>query len=303
MNWSVKMRESIKQGSRALASRLSGQPLNVRGFVFAANFVLVAGIGLLSARVFWLVVEPAGAVAPVLPHMARATSGPASEIAGPVIDRTRVTRSNPFGFETLAEAVAADAPETSLNLKLIGSRMTSGGDEGMAIIVTPDNKAGRYVPGAVLIEGVTLVSVLSDRVLLSKNGQFESLYLSSAEGNLSVLTPAGEPPRGVRPTLPGVSARVSMLTPQALRQVSFVPVERDGAIAGYRLAGQGGGQDVLSGAGLQPGDIIVGLDGDPIFDFEPADILDRMSGGSSVKLSIERDGRVFELSLGFEAGR
>ncbi|MFN3913072.1 type II secretion system protein N [Hyphomonas sp.] len=303
MNWSVRMRESIKQSSRALASRLSGQPLNVPALVLMANLVLVAGIGLYSARVFWLVVEPAGAVAPVLPHLARAWGGPAAAVAAPVIDRTRVTRFDPFGFQTLAQAVVAEAPETSLNLKLIGSRMTSGGDEGMAIIVTPDNKAGRYVPGAVLIEGVTLVSVLADRVLLSKNGQFETLYLSSSEGNLSVLTPAGEPPRGVRPTLPGVSAITSVLTPQALSQVSFVPVERDGAIAGYRLTNQSGGQDVLSGAGLQSGDIIVGLDGDPIFDFEPADLLDRMSGGSSVKLSIERDGRVFELSLGFEAGR
>jgi general secretion pathway protein C len=303
MNWSVRMQESIKQGSRALVSRVSGQPLNVRPILFLTNLVLVAGIGLVCARVLWLLVEPAGAVAPILPHMARTWSGSSAGVEGPVNDRTRVTRADPFGFQTLTQAAVAEAPETSLNLKLIGSRMTSGGDDGMAIIVTPDNKAGRYFPGAVLIEGVTLVSVLSDRVLLSKNGQFETLYLTSAEGHLSVLTPAGEPPRSVRPTLPGVSATASVLTPQALRQVSFIPVERDGALVGYRIAIESGAPDVLSDAGLQSGDIIVGLDGDPIFDFEPADLLDRMSGGSSVKLSIERDGRVFELSLGFEAGR
>ncbi|OYW83462.1 MAG: hypothetical protein B7Z22_12535, partial [Hyphomonas sp. 32-62-5] len=60
MNWSVRMRESIKQGSRVLASRLSGQPLNVRPLLFMVNLALVAGIGLVSARVVWLLIEPAG---------------------------------------------------------------------------------------------------------------------------------------------------------------------------------------------------------------------------------------------------
>src|SRR3990167_802537 len=117
MNWPVRMQESIKQGSRALVSRVSGQPLNVRPILFLTNLVLVAGIGLVSARMVWLLVEPAGAVAPVLPHMARTWSGFPAAAEGPVKDRTRVTRADPFGVQTLTQAAVADAPETSLNLK------------------------------------------------------------------------------------------------------------------------------------------------------------------------------------------
>jgi general secretion pathway protein C len=303
MNWSVMMRELINKGILWLTPQENSRPLDVQPIVFALNVVLVAGLGLLCARVLWLLVEPTGTVAPVVLPIAGAKNGSGSNSVGPVVDRTRLVRDDFFGSPLATESVVEDAPESTLNLKLVGSRMTTEASAGMAMIVTPDNKTGRYYPGDTLIDGVTLVSVMSDRVLISKNGAIESLYLSSAEGELSVLATAEDGQTVARATPNRQGATTGVLSVQAFGQVSFAPIERDGTLAGYRVSNRNSGQDVLSSAGLRSGDIIVGLDGSPIYDFEPADVLDRLSGGSSATLSIERDGRVFELSLKSEAGR
>ena len=245
--------------------------------------------GVLAARLIWVVIEPGGAVSQTAP-IPRYETGLAS--SGAVIaDTNLLTSQNPFDIAAgTGEIILEDAPETSLNLQLIGTRTSSDETAGSATILTPDNRASVYAPGEEVIQGVVLERVLADeQVLLRRNGVLESLKMREEE--FSVITREGssaaenETPRAHS----AVTGRVE--DGGALyRSLQIAPYFEGENVSGYRLTPRGDGQLMLA-AGLQPGDVLVALDGDGIADIELEDFSDRLLNGSSVTLTVLREGK------------
>lgn len=281
--------ESLK----GMARRAAGPALRI------AETGMVVAFGLVCARLVWLVVDPGGAVSPNIPVRAASAPAGATEMAVET-DISRLMRENPFGTGPSVIADIPDAPETSLNLKLRGVRASSQKDDGIALITTPDNRTAAYTPGDAILDGVVLHRIYGDRVTLRKAGQIETLIMVGGAGLLSVLTvPGEEAPEAFRTTgdASALIARADLIS-----NLTIDPVHREGAFIGYRI-GTHGDTSVLTSAGLQPGDIVVGMDGGSITDMPPAELAKKFSRPEALRLRIDRDGRIVEQTLVPEEAR
>jgi type II secretion system protein C len=87
---------------------------------------------------------------------------------------------------SLTEKKAIDAPETNLNLTLLGVLFNPNQEESRAIIAEQGKSHKSYKVGDPLPRKATLYSIEAERVILSRNGKHESLKLKKLHlpGNL-----------------------------------------------------------------------------------------------------------------------
>lgn len=252
-------------------------------------------LGVLLARLVWVYIEPGGAVSQTVTLPRYSVSNAAiSKVAA---ETNLLTTLNPFDIDAASgEIIIEEAPETGLNLELVGSRATSNDSQASATIRTPDNVASVYKPGEEVIPGVVLEQVLADQqVLLRRNGVLESLRTKGRGDGFLVLTEDGEreqPQVSTETPAPSVpSGPFRVEDGRALFNSMSIQGVRDGnSIIGYRLSARDGG-NLMRTAGLQPGDVLIGFDGDGIAELEPADVRDRLVNGAVITLSVERQGK------------
>ncbi len=156
--------------------------------------VLALLFGILLSRMVWVFVEPGGAVSQTSPLPRYSASSAVSNNID--AETSLLTNLNPFDIDAASgEIVIEEAPETALNLDLLGSRAATNDRFASAIIRTPDNVASVYKPGDEIISGVTLEQVLPDQqVLLRRNGVLESLRKLGRSEGLAVITEDGVQP-------------------------------------------------------------------------------------------------------------
>lgn len=108
-------------------------------------------------------------------------------VVDPVVaDRTLLAGSDPF----FAGAPAGeDLPVTSLPLSLHGVRADTVTGRGTAIIALADGQQAVFTVGDMLTEGVRLVQVAIDHVVIEREGVREALWMTSDSG--SAVAPAG----------------------------------------------------------------------------------------------------------------
>ena len=271
---------------------------------------LVIFLALLAARLAWTVIAPTESVADFanrpLPSPMQASSSSLTIAA----DRTVLIRDNPFS-QGNAEPVIVDAPETSLNLKLIGLRMsTEGTDAGNAIITTPNGRVENFSVGEEIIAGVSLERILSDRIIISRDGASETLMLGGRGAGLSVIT---DDSRTIDANALNVgevdqSQNLNTESSQNIGQlagpeeffgaVSASPELQDGTLVGYRLSPIGA-TDTMRRAGLEPGDILQSIDGVPVTDLNVSGLLDSISEIETAELLVNRDGSTQTVRLSF----
>jgi general secretion pathway protein C len=235
-----------------------------------------------------------------------------SPISNPVQPRVNAAQLNtdfdPFYREAAGEEIieiGTGAPETTLNLKLVGRR---AGENGSAILQTADGAQKSYNIGETIIDGVTLKAVKPDYVVLSQSGRVERLSMtrsgeaflirdgsqgggaavrSSAPSTIGTHSPA-EGRAGQQPTLSTL-----------LNEMSFVRLGRAGAVRGYRIRPKNG-SEVLTQYGLAPGDIITQIG--PIDltspSFNPSQLAPMLSGRKTVNVNLIRGQTAMNVSLG-----
>ncbi|MCR9269582.1 MAG: type II secretion system protein N [Henriciella sp.] len=269
--------------------------------------LLVGVVAILAARLAWLLISPTDSVAK---QVDRPLPSPIQSTASGVsvtTDRSVLIQDNPFQ-QGAVEDIIEDVPETNLNLRLNGLRMSGeGGASGNAIIETPDGVGKNYRVGDEIIPGVTLERILSDRVIIIRDGATETLMLGGRVAGLSVISdgsqavaPSASPSieRGnSRTSLPPISGRIS--GPEILfAAVSPVPVQTSGRVVGYRLNPRGD-VGIMREAGLEPGDVLVRVDGADVGEFDIDEVLDRLSGVETTILQVERNGTARTIRLEF----
>ncbi|MEH6695663.1 MAG: type II secretion system protein N [Hyphomonas sp.] len=273
-----------------------------------ANLVLAAILGLLAARVVWLLVEPGGAVSQPVPLPASTSNASASSPLASA-DVVALTRSNRFGAPATLVDVLPDAPATSLNLSLRGVRAVAAeaGEANplqvsIAIIKTPDGRALTYNPGDTIIDGVTLDRVLTDRVLIRKGGALETLMMESNADALAVLSMPGQEGMiqgGQR--LPVVESRPATIDRALLASLNISPVVEEGNLVGYRLTTPGSAA-VLSGTGIESGDILTTLDGTPVRDIDMQSVTERLARSPEISMMVRRGNADVPVTLRFPEG-
>jgi general secretion pathway protein C len=265
---------------------------------FVIEVILAIVFALLLARIFWLVVEPGGAVSDVRPLPSAGLER--AQAVKVTSDRVILARANPFSLTATPPLEISDAPETSLNLMLRGLR-ASGSDGGVAMIVLPEGDMGVFHTGDEILDNVFLSEIYADRVTLNKNGRIEALMMDRT-GSLSVVTRPGEP-RVKGDPLPanamGSSPEAASFSRDMLLELSFEPVEGDGTLKGY-VVGTYGNEAALEASGFEKDDLITKVDGVGVAEIGLSGLMDQMTSFDSMTLTVERGDPPKELDLRLE---
>jgi len=111
------------------------------------------------------------------------TGGGASAARLPV---DRVAEWDLFGraapVNTAPVTAPTEAPKTRLQLTLRGVAASKAGEDAHAIIADPSGRERRYRQGEAVPGGASLAEVHENRVLLLRNGRYETLPLAKVEG-------------------------------------------------------------------------------------------------------------------------
>lgn len=254
-----------------------------------ATIVLVVVLAAQAASLLWRLLSPADD---------GASGQPTVEIAAaPAVDLTSIVNGHLFGIAAISGDPAA-APASTANLVLAGTLAGSDPEQGWAIIGASAQAARVYAVGAALPGGSRLAAVYPDRVILERSGARESLSLprlSGGGGPVPVAYNAANTQgvslaEGVRQLLAQDPAAANeMMRPQ--------PVFAGGQLRGYRVY-PGRNRAQFARLGLQPGDLVIAVNGAELTDPNRGlEVLRGVGQGAAVNLTIDRNGQRQQLTV------
>jgi general secretion pathway protein C len=106
-----------------------------------------------------------------------AKAAPQAPLHAHTLDLAAITNAHLFGAAPVAPQDGANAPQTSIPLVLTGTIAGNDPQNGLAILGQTAQTAKVYAVGDNVPGGAKLHSVYSDRVVVDRNGQLESLAL------------------------------------------------------------------------------------------------------------------------------
>ena len=287
-----------------------------------ARWLLVAGIAYTLATTVLYFLSP-----PVTdPTSGQPTRSPAATRPAP--DLNAIVASNLFGTagETAAQQPAEEpAVVTRLPLELLGAIVADDPDSSVAIISQRGRQGERYRIGEEVPGNATLVEVHRDHVVLRRAGTRETLHFPEPGESLAARTVFEPADAGMDDTFAdmemmqqyeaqnpdtGSADQMDVEDPtiqdlvdeyrseleenpeSALDELGVSPVS-EGAAEGYRI-GDLAHSPYLSQTGLQPGDVILSVNGRPVGDLSQ----DRLELGNvlaqgSARLEVQRGNRRF----------
>jgi general secretion pathway protein C len=259
--------------------------------------LLAALIGWQLATLFWRVAAPDELWSP-LPVDTVATD----DAGNTRTDPDTIIRAQLFGVAGAEPEVAiANAPDTTLNLKLLGILHGDTPEQSRALINTGGSNEAPFAVGADITRGVTLEQIFADRVILMRQGRAETLRLEKDAP--ATYTAAAEPRGGTDPDavslpqLAQVRDQILQDPSQAANYLRIQPASSGGSMQGYRIY-PGRDRALFNAAGLRPGDLVTEINGTPLNDASKAlEMLTNLSTASNVSLTIERGGNAQSVSI------
>lgn len=264
-----------------------------------AAAVMVIAIGWQATRLVWSFAPyptpETTALKPIALSSAQQSGNGVSEAE---IDR--LVNAHLFGESKQEDsAPAADyldpsaAPDTTLNLELLGTITSEAPEESFALIFERGKETKVYAIGDSLARGTRLHAVYLDSVLLDRGGKLEALRLpkedESNNRNPSRRASASRRTQTLSsPTVANVIANTETKLTDILRPQ---PVFADGQQRGYRLY-PGRERSKFAALGLRPGDLVTEINGTALNDpTSGMEIFQSMGEATSVTVTIERNGQ------------
>ncbi|HZR36659.1 MAG TPA: type II secretion system protein GspC [Nevskia sp.] len=258
----------------------------------AVDVVLAVLIARLLAQLVWALVPAPAAAAWQPAPVAVAAPNPADRI-----DVNRIIGAHLFGVYNPAPAKSdiAKAPDTTLNLTLLGILANSKNKAASRALISSGSEEKPYSVNDAISAGVTLYAIFPDRVVLSRNGQLETLRLDKDQPNSDAAPLAvaeGNANDGAAQSLAQI--RQQMLANPAKVQdyirVQPAPNATGNGQMGYRIF-PGRDRAVFAGAGLHPGDVVTAINGVQLDDpAKSLQLLSDLSQAGSVTLTVQRGG-------------
>lgn len=235
------------------------------------QMLLVAVLAFQGVRLAWMVVLPA----PI--------GSPAIAVADTPSTVTWTTGFDPF-FPATTSAQAADASGITLH------GISRGPAGSSAIIGRIEGGQASFQPGESIQPGVRLTSIGADHVVLENGQGAERLGFGQGGGDASVPTSL--------PTAASANAApATALDPaRLLEQAGLAPREVGGKISGYTLIPRGDGA-MLRQAGLQPGDVVLSVNGQELTRESYQDLAELMAGQPNLEITVQRDGATRTLTV------
>ncbi|MEA1072869.1 type II secretion system protein N [Sphingomonas sp. LY160] len=255
-----------------------------------AKALLLAGIAVAIAQLFWAVVSPVGPLGE--------WKAPRARTLAPAVQQAVLAVVDPF-FRGGAGPVGAAA--AAIDVKLFGIRGEGLGG-GAAIIGTPDGAQESFSVGQDVAPGVKLVAVHFDYVVLDRGGgQQQRLFLDQDKASEMVASAPAAPSS----TAPAASLAegAGSLSVGAMREAfNFAPRAQGGRISGISVLA---GADAASFAasGFRPGDVIVAVNGARInSSADVAQLQTSIAPGARLLLTVERGSETVPIALNVAGG-
>jgi len=268
------------------------------------NILLVIWLAWVLAELSWALLPGAGkseqlsvevAPAPVAEQQLR-------------IDERQIASWHIFGEAgkaPLVKKTAVNAPETRLKLTLRGvfaSDDSSSASEARAIIGDPRGKEESYAPGDPLPGGAKLSEIYPDRIILERNGRFETLRLpkkimKTGSARINSRSRGRTVPAGGAAAFSKYRSEIKKNPASLMNYIRATPERNNGKFIGFRLqAGKDPG--AMKELGLKPGDVVTSINGVQID--SPAKGMKAMQAlgkGNSINVTLLRGGQETSVSL------
>lgn len=218
-------------------------------------------------------------------------------------DVSAIVSAHLFGVyqPTVVTAQAArDMPETPLNLTLMGIFAGTSEDYSRALIAQQGGSEQAYAPGDRVTSGVVLQKIMTDRVILQRDGRLETLRLekdkpSTAEAPAAVETASAD--AGGTQDLIRVRDEMLRDPSKASEYMRVQPAQQNGQLRGYRVY-PGRDRAAFNSTGLRPGDLVTSVNGVELNDAGRAlQLLGQLAQSNQINMTIERGGQPQNINL------
>src|SRR5580698_6412268 len=228
----------------------------------------------------------------------KATPVHANPVHARALDLAAINNAHLFGAAPAPKVDAANAPATSMPLVLTGIIAGNDPQNGLAIIGPTPQAAKVYAVGDTIAGGPKLHSVYTDRVVIDRDGQLESLALphQMAVGNA--------PPPSAALLQGGDNAALERMRRMISEQPGLIgdvlrpqPVMDHGHMNGFRVY-PGRDRQAFQRLGLRPGDQVTAINGTPLDDRDRSEqILKTLSSSSEARVTVIRGTQTQDLVL------
>lgn len=249
------------------------------------EIVLLSLLAIQCARLLWAVATPVDPLGDWrLPSL----------VAGTEQSRLALLRGfDPFFRLSQGQS---EAVVTSLQLNLYGVRVNEATGQGSAIIAGPDDVQTSYAVGDEILPGVTLKSVTFDSVVILRGAAEETLFLDQ-----STPAPVAEPtPAEATDTMldsQPTPAGQSVTPAQIQSDIRFMPRTDNGRVTGFVVRPNGSGAAFRT-AGFRDGDIVVGINGQPVSSAaQLQQAAAGLAGGGNLAVSVERGSDIVPIAI------
>ena len=210
-----------------------------------------------------------------------------------------------FGQSDSIGTASASAPTTPTRLPLNLRAVFVSTDPGQstAIISQRNNSGKLYSPGDMLPGSAKLASIEATRVILSRAGTREELAFKSdfkAKKGIQAATIAPQQAAQTSPAAPAnPQSNALQLINAQLAQDPDETLEKIGVSrrseGGYRI-GSTANQPFLAQSGLQPGDVVLSINGRPLGDINVDRLaLTNLANAGSVSVELLRNGQTLTI--------
>ncbi len=234
------------------------------------EWLALALLAAVLARLVWAVVTPVT---------------PLGDWQPPALVTARVDRSIIGSFDPFFRQQVDDGAATvsSGGMTLVGTRVDTVSGRGSAIITTGDGVQASFLVGETVQPGVSLRAVAFDSVTLDRGGTPEKLFLDQSAATAPVT-----------PESAGIATGAT--APRLAADVQVTPRLQGSTITGYVLTPKGSGS-AFAAAGLQPGDVLVSVDGASVTSLGDPATLARQLDAGGIEIGVERGGRIVKLRI------
>jgi len=271
--------------------------------MWVINLLLVIWIASMLATVTWDLLSPAesvdeieviteSAAVPVNPDRQLISQMPSWHLMGAASQGNKPVKTN----------APVEAPETKLNLILKGALASNDPQHARAIIADPRGKEEQYAVGAQLPGNAELSEIHPDRIILKRNGRFETLRLPrdkvSSNTVASRTVSARKTVTSPRERLNSARQQLQQGSTNLSNLVRATPKRgKGGKTIGYALS-PGRDPDLFAQVGLQEGDVAIQINDIKLDNpTNSARALKSMQSGESVSVTVMRNGQEEILSL------
>ncbi|MGH8504966.1 MAG: type II secretion system protein GspC [Stenotrophobium sp.] len=263
----------------------------------AVTALLVAAVACVAAQLVWTLVP--------IPQAGQWRPAPAATsftpVAGPKLETILDARLFGLYQSTVNSQDQQAAPDTQLNLTLLGIFAGTDKELSRAVIAPQGGEEKPFAIGDDVVKGVSLQGIFPDRVILSRGGQLETLRLdrdqpNSGNGFVASNSNAAD---GISAQLTQIRQQILQNPNRAAEYIRVQPAMVNGQMNGYRIY-PGSNPAIFNGSGLHPGDLVTAVNGIQLNDTQKAlQMLNDLSNASSVSLVVDRGGQQQTINVSF----